>query len=265
VKDVVVVGAGIVGRVIARQAASRGRAVTLYDAGLSTPGSPASAGLIKASWSDVGRATFMRGLATLDALDLLQSLALTQEERTVDVHRVDFLDMMSSGRDLVERRRVIALGHGTSFFLDDSEEVTCRTLVLACGMWANELVGHAIEPVEPRFGVALSFGHAVERATIKWWAPYKQTLLIPRGGTTHATDGTSVREWQAQLAVRCADHAREADPALTGVHWAATVGARPYAESGWIIKQLRPEVHVVTGGRKTGTLLAGVAAATLFP
>lgn len=277
--DVLVVGAGLFGSVIARHLTRQGRTVTMVDAEFSMSGSKPAACIMRPSWlTKMTKTEQATAMATLD--------------ENFGVHEIEaYVGAMGLGKrttvfwcapaailkpDRYIKQNVSAIGHdvGNPWFTvwqdsgHQSERHYPNLIIVAAGIWSNSLRDAEIVPnLSEQAGVAFTWpcDEAQEtRATIEPWAPYKQLVRLPNRypGELWVSDGTALKQLdlareQACLR-RCANWVQR-DPAEAQ----AIVGLRPYIrglKGPAFVEHVLPNIWVATGGAKNGTAGAGWAA-----
>ncbi len=265
--DVVVVGAGLFGQIIARALEKQGRVVAIIDAKYELAGSKPAACLMKPSWfSGLGKEIYDPALALLDDLygvhDLefdLRSSKLDARLKAGTVHWVDPARVLYPKAnyavvDRVEPGKVFSQGEGGNRCLD------ARLVIVAAGIWTQRLLPQ-YRQVGQR-GSAFLFDRLkmLETPFIQPYAPYKQLVAFNRGDGVWVGDGTAIKpdNWTQDRSnisrVRCAD-------AIGAPHnmCEELSGIRPYAKGHkpCLIEEVAPGLWVASGGAKNGTLSAG--------
>lgn len=275
--DVLVVGAGLFGSVIARHLTRQGRKVTMVDAGLTMSGSAPAACIMRPSWlSKMTKTEQATAMATLD--------------ENFGVHEIEaYIGVAGLGKrttvfwcapaailkpDRYIKQNVSAIGHdvGNPWFTvrtesgHHSERFYPNLIIVAAGVWSNQL-GAFAPGLSQQAGVAFTWPCdevQESRATIEPWAPYKQLIRLPNRypGELWVSDGTAVKALdharQQACLTRCARFANR-----NPVDAQAIIGLRPYIrglKGPAYVEQVLPKVWVATGGAKNGTAGAGWAA-----
>lgn len=266
-RDVIVVGGGIMGMTIGLALRKLGRDVTIYDTNHLLSGTRPSGGHIKPSW--------LRGMPTEDydhAMEALHSVwEVKSEEFTVrpvgvktTVYRVDTDVVMATPRTLGE---VTGLSEVTSLapiVHVGGQEERCRLLVVAAGHWCRELLEDYCPPIAGKAGVSFRF-QGSQHPFIKPWAPYKQIVCHRQTATTMwIGDGTAVlrENWTEDRTTRCEARCRLALKTQQKPI-ASYLGVRPYCQTGkdpCLLQQIGKRTWLATGAGKLGTIAAGWAA-----
>lgn len=258
--DLLVVGGGIFGQVMAAKARSEGAAVLVLDALKDNAGSKPSACLMKPSWfSKFDKDLYTASLLELDKLFGVKELVFRAGPLKVKVNWVNPLTILNSNP--IEKASITSVGDG---WVADREgkRWEARRVVVAAGCWSGELV--EVAGLGAKAGWAFRFSGTVEEPFIRPWAPYKQIVAfniesnvtwVGDGSTLNVASATPERKEKSRL--RCADAIKKNASACSSV-----LGLRPYCapfRSGepCYMRQVSPGVWVITGGGKNGTLAAG--------
>lgn len=274
--DVVVIGAGLFGSIIAKSLRASGQRVAVIADQRPGMGSLPAACLMKPSWlAAVDRVAREQSLETLDQLygvrDLefeLKSLDWLPKGRAT-VHWCDPNKILQPPDIFGTVARISSDGTHRRTWLADPERpgtprasVRSRHVVMATGMWGKALAPELFPDVSGRWGAAFLWKTGYTTPFIRPWAPYKQIVGFDRGDGFWVGDGTSVKELTGERCltskVRCAE-AVGAEPS----DLVELAGARPYTRlTGGAPCYLASSdnLHVATGGAKNGTLAAGWAA-----
>lgn len=267
-KDVIVIGAGIIGATVAK-AMGEDRDVMIIDDQREMSGTKPSGGHLKPSWfSGMKKADYEPAMELLDNV-----WGLIEEEFKVwpgllntTVYRVDTDEVIKTKHT-----------HGTVQSIDNldnypivnftgknasTHSVRCRLLVVAAGVWCNELLPVSIKPKQ---GVSFRFKGQLDQPFIKPWAPYKQVVAHQQDvSEIWVGDGTAIlqKNWTTGRSVACRKRCAKS-LSTTEDPLRAITGLRPYCESGsdpCLLKQMHKRVWLATGAGKSGTIGAGWAA-----
>lgn len=265
----IVVGAGIFGATVAKAAAKQGWNVIIFDDDRPDSGSKPSACLIKPSWvAGLGTKVVDAGLKVLDDLYGLErhKLRVWPTGTHAECYRVDtqkVLDVPNVIRDTVikvENGRVTTKVNGI---------FEARIVVVAAGVWCNKLFN--LPGLEGKAGVSFIWDEAqVSEGLIKPWAPFKQVVSfnLPSGGSWGG-DGSAIKpeNWSASRTEQCLQRVLQAT-SLPKSGFRAVYGIRPYMPKAKPCFLQRapemPNVWLLTGGAKNGTIAAGWAAGDLL-
>ena len=264
-RDVIVIGCGIIGATVGLVLRKQGRDVLILDDGRPMGGTAPSGGHLKPSWfSGMKKEAYEPAMQLLDDVWGLKTeeFVLRPTPLTTTVYRVDTDQVLQTERTVVS---VTGLEHLQNYPLvkfDGGEERT-RLLVVAAGAWCGELL-EGLE-VKAKQGVSFRFSGKLKQPFIQPWAPYKQIVTHQQTeSTVWVGDGSAIlpenwtEERTAACLVRCQKSLGLGFKKLT-----ATTGLRPYCNSGkdpCLLKQITSRVWVATGAGKSGTIGAGWAA-----
>lgn len=261
-RDLIVVGAGIIGATVAKVFQSRGANVLLLDDRREMGGTSPSGGHLKPSW--------FGGLPKKDyepALELLdQTWGLHKHEFQVvggvptTVYRVD-TDLVLAHHKTNET--VLGVTHINNFPVvrTSHREERCRLLLIATGVWAGVLVPSL--NIVSKQGVGFRVKGTITAPLIHPWAPYKQVVAHQQTPTdVWVGDGSSLKpeNWTSTRTEQCLARCREAT-GLTGKA-ESRFGYRPYCTpenptDPCLLRKLGPRAWVATGSGKSGTIAAG--------
>lgn len=257
--DVVVIGAGLFGSIIAAELRRQGASVVVLDDHRPDAGSKAAGCVIKPSW-----VSSMKGPQLDEALELLNTL--------YGVEDVDFTVRPSglvTRAHRVEPSRILAPPdleytvdaiHGWGVMAGGVALEARRGIVLAGGIWTPKLALGV--DVVGKYGWSWR-GPLVERPEIRAWAPYRQVVSLNfadgrswRGDGQALKDSSATEERRRQSFDRCFPD-KDDSARLTFVR-----GARPYCDTGGApaLVERRGRLWIATGGAKNGTVGAAWAA-----
>lgn len=250
--DVIVIGGGLFGSVIAAAVRDSGGTVIILDAKLPGAGSAAAACLMKPSWLSGIKKEADIGLDYLDHLYRIQNVTFSTAVADADVFWIPPTTIIKPG--MVTQERVTELARGV-VHCESGNVYEARKIVLAVGVWTNKFIDKI--SVSTLHGTALRYPGQVEKPRISIWAPYKQSVSFNISEEeVWFGDGTSVKYWDEDKYVpRMVKHAGQHD--LTGGH-DTIYGMRPKVKDpgGWF-EEVQDDIWVATGGAKNGTALAG--------
>lgn len=279
--DVVIVGAGLFGRIIGDWLAHCGRRVQWIDREEPLAGSPPAACLMRPSWmNSMSRAEQAAALAVLDKLYGVRDLTAKLPVGSATVHWVPPAAILGAGGERKDDRpdylsaSVRAVRHGALgpvYLLEGGAWGRATTLVVAAGAWARELISPEdcppLEYLSAQAGVAFTWPTDAPPALhIRPRAPYKQLVSFMRApGELWCGDGTAVKpssmtlDRHRAMRERCARFV-DRDPAEAQ----SLSGYRPYikgfSSAPCLLAEAQPGIWVANGGAKNGTAAAGWAA-----
>ena len=261
--DVVVIGAGLFGQIIAKALAADGRDVLILDDARPYAGSRPAACLMKPSWfSSLGKGVYEPSLRLLDALYGVQDVAFKAGKLlNATVHWIPPAKILEGNP--VTQAKVLGVKGKLVYYQDlvdgQVKEVVANTVVVAAGIWSEELLPGLQQ--QGQKGIAfLKPREWIDQPIITPWAPYRQLVAFNRGDGLWVSDGTAIKaaNWTMEREVtafeRCQKHVGinlNGSVALTGI--------RPYAKGHkpCLLKEVEPGLWVASGGAKNGTLAAG--------
>lgn len=267
-RDVVVIGAGLFGCVIARALRSQGMDVEILDDRRENAGSKPAACLMKPSWfSSLGPKVYRPALDMLSSLYDVQDLSMRVGPANALVHWIEPTSIL--GGETVTKGTVIKISQADEGWrveyrnpMNSEIDFTARKVIVAAGIWSSELV--PVQDLSPRWGVAFCWDGQIEQGSITPWAPYRQLVSFNRGpNEIWASDGTATKVWKDELATVC--ERRVSDATKLGKPDRVLLGIRPYVKDAKpaYLREHMPGLWVATGGAKNGTLAAGWCAAQL--
>ncbi len=262
--DVIVIGAGLFGSVIAAAFRKQGRKVLVIDDAKPNNGSKPAACLMKPGWfAALGREIYEPSLKLLDTLYGVQDLKFKTAIGSVVVHWCNPFSILQ-GANVVSTVRKITTYRG-NWQVDVSGQIEIgKCVVVAAGIWSVALV-----PVDRglvgQAGMACLWpNERIEQPFVKVWAPYKQISAFNRGDGLWVGDSNSIRmdKWSSIYARATEQRCSKAAGMVTAP--TQLFGVRPYSKmKPCYLKETRPGLWVATGGAKNGTLAAGWCASEL--
>lgn len=262
--DVVVVGAGLFGSVIAEALRRNGVVVLVVDDRRPNAGSPPAACLMRPSWfSSLGRAVYDPALRVLDELYSVQDVVFKAAKVPVTVHWCDPRKILQPP-DLVARATRVVAQEGGWRVETSSVAISAKKVVVAAGVWSG-LLASVEGGVVGQAGLACLWRKArIEEPFIQAWAPYRQISAFNRGDGLWVGDSSAAlaQNWSAANAGatvrRCSKAVGRGDPPEQ------LFGIRPYVKAKpCYLKEARPGLWVATGGAKNGTIAAAWCASEL--
>jgi glycine/D-amino acid oxidase-like deaminating enzyme len=290
VKDVIVIGAGIIGATIAKAFTAKGREVLLMDANLSMPGTAPSGGHMRPQWFGNLKTGYEPAMGLLD-----QTWGVIEEEYLVYpaksrrqlkgvgqprgevVYRVDIDQVLAYPRTLAQaisiggaEERPVVYYRQLGVPDAETEAEHARLVVVAAGLWSDQLIREL--EIKGKVGVSFRIGGHLAQPFIKPWAPYRQIVAHQQeGDKIWVGDGTALltKSWKPDQSTLCWTRCSEAvqDQADVLTMPQARLGVRPYCETGGdpcLIHRASKRVWAVTGSGKNGTIAAGWAALRLL-
>lgn len=266
--DVLVVGGGIFGSIIARHLRELRMSVIMIDDARPERGSAPAGCVIKPSWvSSLSKSDLHAGLDLLNQYYGVHDVEFTliPGRKKVSAYRVEPSMILGQVDHNTYHGRASMLtdhGHSVSFSLVNSSVLGghARWAVVAAGLWTPELCPWV--RTWGRWGWAFR-GLPVPEPIISLWAPYKQVVAFNMSdGMSWSGDGSalvesSFRRPERLIAARSrvGRHVSKITSVMPGV--------RPYAA----IPDKKPclvsphgRIIAVTGGAKNGTIAAAWAA-----
>lgn len=278
-RDVLIVGGGIFGRVIGRALAHQGLDVVIYDSSEPGRASPAAACLMKPGWfSGFTKQEVDDSLNLLDQLYGVEKLTFGTRagglytSKTVPVFWVDPQKILGQNKlhnEQISHGKVISICERLDKCFDvrvatlPDEEVyeVAKTVIIAAGIWCHPF---SRAKVEPKAGIVFRSPGQLKERIIDIWAPYKQLVAFNISpGEIWVGDGTSLKpesltnERKLQSLERCKKYIRDGMQSI--------VGYRPYvkdAKPAYLVEE-SPGWWVATGGAKNGTIAAAWCALKL--
>jgi len=260
-KKVVIVGAGLFGSLAARLAMARGADVTVIDNHSEFAASKASGGLMKPSWltriPKEGVEAGYRVLAEVgNPVDLEFGVQVRGAHTPFKFERVTFIDPAQLE---VPHRTSTVTQVGNGFVeLDSGERIEASAVLVAAGIWSEQLLPGLMPPVKGIYGASLRFKGRVKQSQLDLFAPYKQAVAFNIApNTVWMGDTTSLIEksWGEDAVNRTIERAQNWFNLRKPTR--IDVGARPYVEGhpeGYF-NRVGPRTWVATGGAKNGTII----------
>lgn len=273
VRDVIVVGAGIIGATAAKALRDLGRDVLLLDSGEIGGGTGPSGGHLKPSWLGVAEEVWKPSMDLLDAVWGLkkETFKVFPSETEEGIHRVDTDEVMSYPKTAAVVTSVRQLNNYPIVTYKEGavvKEERCRILLVAAGVWCESLLGTSLG-MKRKQGVSFRLRGVIDKPFIQPWAPYKQIVAHQQGaGEIWIGDGTAVldKNWTEGRTEACKERCLSA---LPGKGLLSTrTGLRPYCPHNQaepcLYLRLGPRAFLATGAGKRGTIAAGWVAGRLL-
>lgn len=268
--DLVIVGAGLFGRVIEKTLSRTGMKVSVIDDLRPHAGSPPAGCLMKPSWaSSMVGSDYTKALELLDELYGVQEIKLSTGIKDVAVSKVRPSDVLK-GDKFISRATGLSQTDAGWIVHTHGGDHEARKVVIATGFWAPELFPELKSKMKGRAGWSFFAKGHLTRSFMRIWAPYKQVIGFQRDeGEIWLGDGTTVKPEALDLDVikmeksraRCAAELNVSPGSLR-----VQGGIRPYMEgpkAPAFLQEQRPGLWVATGGAKNGTLGAAWSALRL--
>ena len=275
--DVLIIGGGLYGQVIAKELTRRGRTVTIFDCKKTHTATPASGMLTKTGWfKGLGSDVYDPGLKVLRDNFTVHTLGfdILLPKLHTRTKEVDVLLVEPSEFDFpvqrIEADSLQSMARQGRVIDTEGRKHEAKTVIVAAGIWCNELFERGQIPyVEGRKGISF-FWDVKEsfqlKGFIELWAPYKHLVGFKYSPTkVWIGDGTALmpQSWTSERELQCLDRCHapvKGKLPKTKAH--AVVGIRPYVRGHklGVTKEVMNNIWVSTGGAKNGTVGAGYAA-----
>ncbi len=260
--NLIVVGAGLFGSIIATHARSRGYDVTVIGQSQRYEASPASGCVLSPNW-----------LNSMSSEDISDALSVLKEHYTlIDLKfRTNILSTFKAkhidpATILIEpdiNAKVLAVRDNEVVFDKFGERYSQQgTVIVAAGLWSKELVPD-MPNIKGLYGASLRFAGQID-PTLHVYAPYRQSVgfnISERevwfGDGSALIEKTWAKEREERIE-RTTSRARSMCDTDDLGKVNVTEGARPYVEGhkGGYLRQISSGLWVSTGGAKNGTVLA---------
>jgi glycine/D-amino acid oxidase-like deaminating enzyme len=269
--EILVVGAGVSGAVIAMTLQAEGHHVVVIDDAREGRATPASAGVIHPGWVDAfDKREVEDGLALLNLhyglrtieFDVGKDQKVECKQLSPSQYQVEAMTQRAlaflrpEGRPYIKvpHRWTGSEGHGSSEY---------EHVILCCGSWANELAKDKIPKVDAMAGTAFIYdGMGVAEPMLRPWAPYKQLMAFNRD-RDHVWMGDGTAILAKNYTKEREDQSRQRIIKWYGFTPTRSIrGYRPTVrgQKGGLCQEIDKNVWVVTGGSKNGTIFAAIAA-----
>lgn len=262
--DVIVIGAGLFGSIIAESLIQQGRNVCVIDAEKENSGSKPAACLMKPSWySGLGKEITTPALDTLDKLYGLESVEFNVRGVKVPVHWIPPAKILKKNYIKGEVCAVDKNIHDSwSVELQGSKlkgVMYAKNIVIAAGIWAKKFC--EIEGgLSGQAGIAFLWENGdLKTPFITPYAPYRQMVAFNRGDGLWMSDGTAIKEenWTKERESAAFQRCTKA-LGWPPQHPQRIYGVRPYSKmKPCYLKEVDKGCWVATGGAKNGTIAAG--------
>jgi glycine/D-amino acid oxidase-like deaminating enzyme len=268
--DVVVIGGGLYGQIIAAALRKEGALVYLIDKGHEGKGSLPAACLMKPSWfSGLGPKVHEPALMLLDELYGVQTVRFTVGINAVkmDVYWVDPKQILLPPDTNEE---VVAVSEDRGVEFADGTVMLPEKVVVCAGVWTEKLLPQYKQTAQQ--GVAFRYDGQIKQPFIQPWRPYCQLVgfnISP--DHVWVSDGTAVKRenWTDDRTMDCMHRTNNAlavrgfsspTPGIEVMH-----GYRPYAKGHkpCLFEHVSDNIWVASGGAKNGTIGAAWCASEL--
>lgn len=264
--DIIIIGSGIFGCIIAKQLRAKGRKVLIIDNSQPQAASKAAACLMKPSWfSSMDKEAYIPAMGTLENLYTIQEIEFQTKIKKTKVKWIDPITILNDQESV--QSKVISISKNAMGWTIATEKISYSAfhIILAAGIWCNEILfNSALPPVPnlfPQTGTSFKISGVVT-PKIHIWRPYKQlvsfniapsTIWIGDGHVRKDYDDTDISKSQQ----RCAEFLEVQPTQLYPF-----TGHRPYVRKAkpCYLEQHASQLWVITGGAKNGTIAAGWAA-----
>lgn len=273
-KDVIIVGCGIIGATVKKAMLEQGRKVAIYDSGEEMAGTKPSGGHLKPGW--------LSGMKKEDyepAIELLEHLwdmdcsdfKVRPTGLKTKVYRVDTDVVIKTPRI---KKRIVKVDTDEQYpvVVTEDGEHKCRLLVVSAGVWCRELFPDLFptkKELQPKQGISFRFKGTCE-PFIKPWAPYKQVVAHQQSeNEIWVGDGSVIipNNWDDKRTRQCLGRCRSALGFGKQKPCRQIMGLRPYCQNKGepcYYHKVGRNAYVVTGAAKLGTVAAGWAARRLL-
>lgn len=271
-KDVIIIGAGLFGCIIAKQLMAKGLDVAIIDNAEPMAGSRPAACLMKPSWfSSMGKENYTPAMETLESLYDVKTIEFKTGAGKANVKWIDPESILKSAQHVDSAEKIDTVtNRGDHWTVEYGEEWTlmgAKKIILAAGVWCNELLEASDLPIvsnlSPLTGTSFTAEGKTE-AEIKPWMPYKQIVKFNiEPNRIWVGDGVSLKNYGMFQLNRSLQRCANFIDQLSCESMKASTGHRPYIKDikpqPCYLKEHAPGLWVVTGGAKNGTIAAGWA------
>ncbi len=275
--DIIVIGAGLVGSMVARHFRANEYEVLVIDSEDKMSASKCSGGLWKAGWVEKIAEEALHGEAVIRQYFEVQQLTLKngkgEDELFNYVNCNDVLVKPDIFGNVVHiKNNVVNVGYkdGSPYnFIQGKVAV-----IVAAGYQTNNILEKSNyelkSNVDAQWGKIFEFNGQVDINRVHIWAPYRQATLFNREGFYYFGDGCTVKNPKPNdkriefASDRLIEHAFEMDCNFDVVR-GEKEGYRPYIQANEnIINQYDENLYAAVGTAKNGTVLCGYIADKLL-
>lgn len=269
--DLIIIGGGLVGSMIAKLATKNELSYVIIDSSEPLAASKCSFGLFKEGWINESIQPFYKkGLILLESVcDGIQPVEMfdMKKEKFVPMKWVDCSKILN---EKVIKDRVKSVGNKV-VFLESGDIIECdKAIIIAAGAYTNEILNASSlksRPIDKYWGATMDVSLSIDENRIFEWAPYRQCMLLKndKGGFMFG-NGTAVKNPKLDdvRVKNASERLQQHLNLVTGVNVsndnisAVNEGNRPYLPKGtydYVVQHSR-NVFSVTGGAKNSTILA---------
>lgn len=264
--DVIIIGSGLFGSVIAKELQTQGRQTLVVDSGEIGSGSKPAACLMKPSWmSNMDNDSIKQSLKLLDRNYGVETLKFSLGKLEPEVLWCDPAKILSGEVKRAKANLIEKTKRGWKVKFSNWHDQKTKCLIVAAGVWTNSLIPK-FPTIRGKAGIAFLFKKKkIEKPFIKIWAMRQTLVAFNRGDGLWVGDGNTayIENWgslQEQAAEdRCLrainlDHEPEDMERLFGI--------RPVApeRKPFLLEEVDENLWVATGGARNGTIAAGYCA-----
>ena len=270
-KDVIVVGGGIIGTTVGKYFTDEGLNVLIIDNNNPMAGTRPSGGHLRPSWfGDMEKDQYEPAMELIDKVWGMNEEEFIEypKEKPIKIYRVDTDVVMAYDRTLGE---VIDINCKEKYPVvtyqvqDRKIKEKCKLLVVSAGIWTNSLI-EGVPPVVGKQGVSFRVTGKLENRFVVGWAPYKQVVAHQQGeNEIWVGDGSTIlqKNWKEATTLKCKERCLTYLDMKSPIVTTTLLGVRPYitkkvkAGDPCYLKQLNDRTWVATGSGKSGTISAG--------
>ncbi len=269
VRDAIVVGAGIVGATVACALRKEGMDVLLLDDGRPMSGTKPSGGHLKPSWfSGMPKSEYEPAMELLDQIwgMIPEEFRVRPTGINATVYRIDTDQVLRTDKTIETVTEIQHPNNWPIVITEEGREERCRLLVVAAGVWCEELLPGSANGLQRKRGVSFRFRGKLDQPFIKPWAPYKQVVAHQQSeNEIWVGDGSAILEknWTDARTRKCLGRCRASIGGEKEQPLEVRTGLRPYCKTGsepCLVERVGKRTWVVTGAGKSGTIAAGWAA-----
>ena len=195
--DIVIVGAGLIGSVVAEFFKKNNKSVCLIDNNEFYSASKCALGVFKDSWGAKIKPIFkdtMKVLQELYGVDVLTFFNLDKEVKE-DMKGVEINKILHANRNILNDKVVKV--RNNIVFLENNKPIKGAVVLLSTGVWVDNILEASKYDklgVKKYWGANMEIALPIEENRIQTWAPFKQSICLKTNYGFMFSDSASVKE-----------------------------------------------------------------------
>jgi glycine/D-amino acid oxidase-like deaminating enzyme len=263
--DCIVIGGGIIGTTVAKTLLDKGLSCALFDRGDYLAGTAPSGGHLKPGWfGDMPKSEYEPSIELLDDCWGIVNESFRCGPARIPLMRVDTDKVLKYPKIQKAVHAIKGQATKTPEVILSDESYKCRLLVLATGVWANELLKDQEYDIQRKRGISFLVPGQLKHPFVKPWAPYKQIVAHQQTNSKiWVGDGSAIldKNWDEKRIEQCRKRCLKSlkKPLKTNIR--QREGLRAYVKHSkkhpCVFDKVGRNIYLATGAGKSGTISAG--------